>query len=71
MSRLFENIMEGATAGRLIGAAYDGLVIGGATLIAGPVGFAAATKVVVSKEAAGTIIGGAAGVVKTIKEEEE
>ncbi len=69
MSRLFENIIEGATAGGLVGASLDGLVIAGATLFAGPVGFATATTAVVSKAAAGTLIGGAAGVAKTIKEE--
>lgn len=71
MSRLFENVISGATAGGLIGAAFDGLVIAGATLLAGPVGFATATTAVASKAAAGTLIGGAAGVAKTIKEETE
>ena len=69
MSRLFENIIAGAAAGNIIGAAFDGLVITGATIVAGPVGFTAATTAVVSKSAAGTLIGGAAGVAKTIFEE--
>ncbi len=69
MSELFGNVIEGATAGGLIGAALDGLFIAGATLVAGPVGFAAATTAAVSKTAAGTLIGGAAGVAKTISDE--
>ena len=71
MSRLFENIIEGATAGGLIGAALDGLFIAGATLVGGPVGFAATTTTVASKAAACTLAGAGAGVVKTIKEENE
>ena len=71
MNRLFENVIEGATAGGLIGAALDGLLITGATLVAGPAGFAAATTIAVSKTAAGTLIGGGAGVAKTIAEEKE
>ena len=38
MGRLFENIIEGATAGGLIGAALDGLFIAGSPFFAGPVG---------------------------------
>ncbi len=71
MSKLFRNMITGAVAGNLIGAAMDGLIITGASLLAGPVGFAAATKVVVSKAAAGTLIGSAAGVAKTAKEDNE
>ena len=67
MSKLFENIIEGATVGGLIAATVNGLVISGATLVAGPVGFAAATTAVAVKTA-GAIIGGASGVAKTIKE---
>ncbi len=69
MGRLFENIISGATAGAVIGGALDALAITGATIVAGPVGLAAATTAVASKEAVGTIIGGVAGVVKTIVEE--
>ena len=69
MSRLFENIAAGAMVGRTIGWALDALVIGGATITAGPVGFLASTKAVICKEAAGTLIGGSAGVVKTVVEE--
>lgn len=70
MGRLFQNIIEGATAGGLIGAALDGLFIAGATVIGGPVGLVAATTATVSKTAACTLAGGAAGVIKTFKEEE-
>ena len=69
MSKLFSNITEGAIAGGTIGGALDGLIIGGAAVIAGPVGLVAATEAVMSKKAVGTLIGGAAGVVKTIIEE--
>ena len=71
MRNLFSNVIEGATAGGLIGAALDGLAIVGATVVAGPVGFATATTAVVSKAAAGTLIGGGAGVIKSIKEKED
>ena len=63
--------MKGASAGAMIGGALDTLTIAGATIVAGPVGFAAATTVVASKAAAGTVIGGVAGVVKTISEEKK
>ena len=69
MSRLFENIEAGAKLGGMIGWALDALIIGGATVVAGPVGLAMAAKATVCKEAAGTLIGGGAGVVKTIVEE--
>jgi hypothetical protein len=71
MGRLFQNIIEGATAGGLIGAALDGLFIAGATIVGGPVGFMAATTATVSKTAACTLAGGAAGVIKTINEEDD
>ncbi|NLC20157.1 MAG: hypothetical protein GX757_13265 [Clostridiales bacterium] len=71
MGRLFQNVIEGATAGGLIGAALDGLFIAGATIVAGPVGFVAATSATVSKTAVCTLAGGAAGAIKTIKEEGE
>lgn len=71
MNKLFENVIAGATAGGMIGAALDALYIGGATIVAGPAGFFAATSAVASKAAAGTLIGGGMGVVKTIKEERE
>ena len=70
MGRLFENIISGATAGAMIGGALDALAITSATIVAGPVGLAAAATAVAGKEAAGTIIGGVAGVVKTIVEKE-
>ena len=69
MSRLFENVIAGATAGGMLGAAFDALAITGATIVAGPVGFAAATTAATGKTATGTLIGGAAGVAKTIIEE--
>lgn len=69
MNKLFSNVIEGATAGGLIGGAIDALTVAGATIIGGPAGFAAATAAVASKAAAGTLIGGGAGVAKTIKEE--
>ena len=65
MSKLFENMATGAMVGGTIGKALDALVIGGATVVAGPVGFAMAAKVAICKEAAGTLIGSGAGVVKT------
>lgn len=71
MGRLFQNIIEGATAGGLIGAALDGLFIAGATIVGGPVGFMAATTATVSKTAVCTLAGGAAGVIKTINEEDD
>ena len=69
MSRLFENVIAGATAGGMLGAALDALAITGATVVAGPVGFVTATTASTGKAAAGTLIGGAAGVVKTFIEE--
>ena len=71
MSRLFENVIEGATAGGIIGAALDTIFVIGATVIAGPVGLVSATEVVASKTAICTLVGGGAGVVKTIEEEKE
>ena len=69
MKNLFTNIIEGATAGALIGSALDAITITGSTLVGGPVGLVAGTAVAISTTAAGTLIGGAAGVVKTIGEE--
>ena len=69
MGRLFQNIIEGATAGGIIGGALDALLVVGATVVAGPVGFAAMTTAVASKTAACTLGGAALGVAKTIKEE--
>ena len=69
MSRLFENVIAGATAGGMLGAALDALAITGPTIVAGPVGFVAATTAAAGKSATGTLIGGAAGVVKTVIEE--
>ena len=63
---LISNIIEGATAGSIIGAALDGLFIAGATVVGGPVGFALAAKVTVSKTALGTLIGAGEGIVKTV-----
>ncbi|MBE5924498.1 MAG: hypothetical protein E7271_08535 [Lachnospiraceae bacterium] len=68
MANLFDNVISGARAGGIIGAAIDGLFITGATIVAGPVGFAEATELVISKEAIGTLTGAGAGVVKTIIE---
>ena len=69
MSNLFTNIIEGATAGGLLGAAADGLFVAGATIIGGPIGLATSTSIVASKEAAGALIGGGAGLIKTIVED--
>ncbi len=71
MGRLLKNVRNGAAIGATIGGAIDTLVIGGSTLIGGPVGFAAATTVVASKAAVGTLVGAGVGVAKTIKEELE
>ena len=69
MSNLFENMTRGAMVGGTIGKALDVLMIGGATVVAGPVGLAMAAKAAICKEAAGTLIGSGVGVVKTIVDE--
>ena len=69
MERLFDNIISGATAGGIIGTALDGLVITGATVVAGPLGFVEATKMVISKEAVGTLVGAGIGALKTVLSE--
>ena len=68
---LLSNVIDGCTAGGLIGAALDGVTIIGASMIGGPVGFAAASKWVASKTAIGTLVGGTAGVVKTVQETDD
>ena len=68
MSKLFDNMLDGAKVGGIIGGALDMLIVGSATAAAGPVGFALSSKLVISKTAAGTLIGSGVGVVKTVSE---
>lgn len=73
MSNLFTNVSEGAITGGIIGAAVEALLVGGATLVAGPAGaalaLALAPEVMGTGTAVGTVAGAGAGAVKTAIEE--